>query len=92
MFPAASVLSRSTPFALAPIPPPGLTCSSTSLPAFAAVTWYEAPGCHHRISANASQTEPAVSTSNVTSAPITAGFGAMPVIAMPVALKDDESR
>ena len=22
-------------------------------------SWYEAPGCHHRISANASQTEPA---------------------------------
>ncbi|KAJ5151621.1 RmlC-like cupin domain-containing protein [Penicillium capsulatum] len=23
-------------------------------------TWYEAPGCHHRISSNASQTEPAM--------------------------------
>ncbi|KAJ5116918.1 hypothetical protein N7456_001266 [Penicillium angulare] len=23
-------------------------------------TWYEAPGCHHRISNNASETEPAV--------------------------------
>lgn len=23
-------------------------------------TWYEAPGCHHRISDNASKTEPAV--------------------------------
>lgn len=23
-------------------------------------TWYEAPGCHHRISNNASKTEPAV--------------------------------
>ncbi|KAI9923888.1 hypothetical protein MW887_008193 [Aspergillus wentii] len=23
-------------------------------------TWYEAPGCHHRISDNASETEPAV--------------------------------
>lgn len=28
-------------------------------------TWYEAPGCHHRISDNASKTEPAVLFANL---------------------------